>query len=128
MSSTYYIQLAILFIIVATFASYTAFDLAGRIAALGKGSARLWLPGATLTVGVGVWSMFFIGQLSSGNASAAPFSVPVTLSFMLLGMGVSGLALYMAFRLRGAKPARLVPVRSVSALIMVIAITSMCLV
>lgn len=127
MNNTYYIQLAFLLVIVAMFASFTAFDLAGRVAVLGKMNAKIWLLGSTLIVGVGVWAMIFLDLLASSNAATAAYGAPATPSFMLFGMGASGIALYLAFRLRGLKPARLVPVRAVSATIMGLAIVSMCL-
>jgi len=125
MNNTYFFQLAFMLVIVAMFASYTAFDLAGRVVALSKISAKIWLQGSALIVGIGVWSMIFIDQLSSSNAATAGYGAPATLSYMMFGMGVSGVALYLAFRLRGVRPAHLIPARTMSAMIMVLAIISM---
>ncbi len=57
---------------VAVLASYTALDLAGRIATAQGRAAHLWMSGGALAMGVGIWSMHFIGMLA--------FSLPVALA------------------------------------------------
>jgi signal transduction histidine kinase len=61
-------------IFIAVFASYTALDLVSSLT-LARGRARwAWLLGGSLVMGVGIWSMHFVGMLA--------FSIPgVTISY-----------------------------------------------
>ncbi|WP_025127505.1 bifunctional diguanylate cyclase/phosphodiesterase [Pseudomonas sp. PH1b] len=65
--------LVLISILVAILASYTALDLTGRIATAQGRAAYLWIAGGALAMGVGVWSMHFIGMLA--------FSLPVELGY-----------------------------------------------
>jgi diguanylate cyclase (GGDEF)-like protein len=58
---------------VAILASYTALDMAGRITTARGRSARLWLAGGAAAMGIGIWSMHFIGMLA--------FSLPIPLGY-----------------------------------------------
>ena len=69
MQATYNIWLVALSIIVAIVVSYTALTLAGRVAQAERSSGRGWLFGGAAAMGIGIWSMHFIGMLA--------FSVPI---------------------------------------------------
>src|SRR5258706_13207170 len=56
--------LVVLSILVATFASYTALDLGGRVAVARGLARRTWLAAAAITMGGGIWSMHFIAMLA----------------------------------------------------------------
>ncbi|SEA96873.1 putative bifunctional diguanylate cyclase/phosphodiesterase [Paraburkholderia sartisoli] len=82
MHGIYNFWLVALSLIVATLASYTALDLAGRITLLGGTVARhAWLAGGAAAMGVGIWSMHFIGMLA--------FSLPIPLGYDLRTTGYS---------------------------------------
>lgn len=73
----------VLSVLIAITASYTALDLAGRVTA-SRGRARLvWLIGGATSMGIGIWSMHFIGMLA--------FSLPVPIRYdwptVLLSLG-----------------------------------------
>jgi NO-binding membrane sensor protein with MHYT domain len=69
MPGTYDLRLVALSYLVAVFASYTALDLAGRVTS-SRGRARtVWLLGGALSLGIGIWSMHFIGMLAMDNAA-----------------------------------------------------------
>ncbi len=55
-------SLVVISLFVAILASYTALDLAGRIATTKGRAVYLWMTGGALAMGVGVWSMHFIGM------------------------------------------------------------------
>ena len=60
---SYDYRLVTLSVIIATFASYAALDLAGRLT-VARGAARVgWLAGGASAVGLGIWSMYYIGML-----------------------------------------------------------------
>lgn len=59
--------------VVAVLASYTALDMAGRVATAQGRAARWWLAGGAFSMGLGIWSMHFIGMLA--------FSLPIPLGY-----------------------------------------------
>ena len=64
-------RLPALSVFIVTLATYATLGLAGRIAAT-QGAARLsWLGGGAFTMGIGIWSMHYIGMKTFG------LSVPV---------------------------------------------------
>src|SRR6185437_86523 len=77
--------LVALSILVASFASYTALDLAVHAGAVRGLARRLWLVAAAITMGGGIWSMHFVAMLA--------FIVPVPLAYDL---GVTALSLLVA--------------------------------
>lgn len=86
MVGTYNTWLVLLSIAVAIFASFTALSLSARLSGHGDHSRRsLWLAGAALAMGGGIWSMHFIGMLA--------FSLPISLSY---DVGLSLLSLVIA--------------------------------
>ncbi|HGY9626053.1 putative bifunctional diguanylate cyclase/phosphodiesterase [Pseudomonas putida] len=72
---SYSSSLVLISLCVAILASYTALDLTGRIATAKGRSAYLWMGGGAFALGVGIWSMHFIGMLA--------FSLPIELGYDL---------------------------------------------
>ena len=56
--------LVALSVAIAIFASYTALDLGSRIRAAGAKPRWMWVAGAAIAMGVGIWSMHFVGMLA----------------------------------------------------------------
>jgi PAS domain S-box-containing protein len=80
--------------VVAVMASYVALDMASRVsAARGSAAARYWLVGGALAMGVGIWSMHFVGMLAFSLPIPIPYSVPTTFLSMLFAVAASGTAL-----------------------------------
>lgn len=91
----YTFSLVLVSILVAILASYTALDLAGRISTA-KGRAKpLWILGGALSMGIGVWSMHFIGMLAFKLPIDLGFDLSLTLLSLLLAVLSSGLALWL---------------------------------
>ncbi|MDH0095813.1 EAL domain-containing protein [Ectopseudomonas hydrolytica] len=85
---SYDYSLVLLSLCVAILASYTALDLAGRIASA-RGVARsLWIVGGALAMGIGIWSMHFVGML----AFSLPIPLGYDLTITLLSLGIAILA------------------------------------
>lgn len=62
---TYNPSLVLVSLGVAILASYTALGMANRVrAASGLPTARYWLGGGALAMGIGIWSMHFVGMLA----------------------------------------------------------------
>jgi len=66
MFGVYDSRLVLLSYLVATFASYIALDITGRLRDVGntKLSTTLWICGGAFAMGAGIWSMHFIGMLA----------------------------------------------------------------
>ncbi|RXZ80820.1 EAL domain-containing protein [Paenibacillaceae bacterium] len=95
---TYNSWLVILSYIIAAAASYSAFDLAGRIR-MTRGKARLfWLCSGAISMGLGIWSMHFVGMLAYSLSSPVSYQVDLVLLSVLLAVAVSAIALMLVSR------------------------------
>ncbi|MFS2156918.1 putative bifunctional diguanylate cyclase/phosphodiesterase [Pseudomonas sp. Pseusp122] len=81
--------------LVAILASYTALDLAGRIASARGRAAWWWMAGGAFSMGVGIWSMHFIGMLAFELPIDLGFDPGITLLSLLIAMLSSGFALWL---------------------------------
>ena len=98
LTATYDLRLVLLSIAIATIASYTALDLAGRVtASIGKGRL-LWLIGGAIAMGLGIWSMHFIGMLAYKLPIQMAYDLPIVIASMLVAIVASGAALFVASR------------------------------
>jgi PAS domain S-box-containing protein len=61
---SYNYGLVALSVLIAIFASYAALDLAGRVTAAGGWTRAVWLLGGAGAMGIGIWSMHYIGMLA----------------------------------------------------------------
>ncbi|GAB1544499.1 hypothetical protein NUACC21_71750 [Scytonema sp. NUACC21] len=76
LSRTHDLRLVLLSIVIAVLASYTALDLAGRVKTT-KAKVRLaWIIGGATVMGIGIWSMHFVGMLA--------FSLPIPMVYDVL--------------------------------------------
>lgn len=94
MTGTYDLKLVALSVVVAAIASYTALDLAGRVSTKRGRTSWFWLIAGAVSMGLGIWSMHFIGMLAFQLPIPVAYDVPLTLLSMLSAMVVSGLALF----------------------------------
>ncbi|MGL4965922.1 MAG: MHYT domain-containing protein [Inquilinus sp.] len=82
--------LVALAILVAVLASSVAFDLGQRIR-VARGAARLlWLAGAAVAMGGGIWSMHFIAMLALHLPVGFAYDLPVTLLSLLIAAVATG--------------------------------------
>jgi diguanylate cyclase (GGDEF)-like protein len=91
----YTFSLVVISILVAMLASYTALDLTGRIASAKGRAVWMWIGGGALSMGIGIWSMHFIGMLAFKLPIDLGFDLPVTLLSLAIGILSSGLALWL---------------------------------
>jgi PAS domain S-box-containing protein len=96
MQATYNPTLVALSIAVAILVSYTALALAARMASAVGNQARFWLIGGAVAMGVGIWSMHFIGMLAFSVPIALRYSVATTLVSLALAIVTSGCAIKIA--------------------------------
>jgi diguanylate cyclase len=93
MTATYNHWLVFLSIVIATLASYTALDLAKRITASAGIAARAWLLGGAFSMGVGIWSMHFVGMLAFSLPIPLGYDLETTLASLVISIVVSEFAL-----------------------------------
>ena len=86
--------LVLVSLFVAMFASYTALDMAGRItASQTRVAACSWLGGGSFAMGLGIWSMHFIGMLAYKLPVPMGYDVRITSLSLLIAIASSGFAL-----------------------------------
>jgi len=88
-------SLVVISLFVAILASYTALDLSGRIATAKERAVYLWITGGSMAMGVGVWSMHFIGMLALRLPFALGFDLGITALSLLIAVLSSGFALWL---------------------------------
>ncbi|MFZ3322795.1 MAG: EAL domain-containing protein [Usitatibacter sp.] len=93
MTGSYNNWVVLVSFLVAVLASYTALDLASRITASTGAAAVSWLLGGAFAMGLGIWSMHFIGMLAFSLPIPMAYDVAITLASMLIAIVVSGFAL-----------------------------------
>jgi diguanylate cyclase (GGDEF)-like protein len=93
MPSIYNHWLVALSILVATLVSYTALRLAARVAANEGHGASIWVGIGALAMGIGVWSMHFIGMLAFSLPIPLAYDIPTTLASLAVAVLTSGFAL-----------------------------------
>ena len=98
MQASYNPWLVALSILVAMVVSYTALRLAARVAEGGRSGGRLWLWGGAAAMGMGIWSMHFIGMLAFSVAIPLRYGIFKTLLSLAIAVVTSGFALAIASR------------------------------
>jgi diguanylate cyclase (GGDEF)-like protein len=93
MQSVYNSWLVGLSVCVAMAVSYTALRLAARIATSERPAERLWLAAGALAMGVGIWSMHFIGMLAFSLPIPLAYDIPTTIVSLGIAVLTSGFAL-----------------------------------
>jgi two-component system, sensor histidine kinase and response regulator len=97
---TYDYRLVALSVVIAICASYTALDLAGRVTAAHGRPRRYWLAGGAAAMGLGIWSMHYIGMLAFSLPIPVAYDWPTVLASLLAAILASAVALYVVSRKR----------------------------
>ena len=88
LASSYDYRLVALSVVIAVLASYAALDLGGRVTAA-RGHARLvWLTFGAIAMGIGIWSMHYIGMLAFRLPVPVEYDWPTVLLSLLAAMPV----------------------------------------
>jgi PAS domain S-box-containing protein len=92
-------SLILLSIAVAIFASYVALNFAQTVSKA-KGKAQIfWLAGGALAMGIGIWSMHFVGMLAfEMPGMEMAYDIPLMLLSVVVAIFGSALALYVVSR------------------------------
>src|SRR5919106_3805504 len=90
--------LVLVSIAIAVMASYVALDLAGRLSSA-RGHARwVWWLGGAVAMGLGIWSMHFVGMLAFHLPVEVRYDGPLVMLSVLVAIAASALALFVASR------------------------------
>jgi diguanylate cyclase (GGDEF)-like protein len=98
MHGIYNYWLVLVSLLVAMLASYTALDLATRITASRGKAARAWLCGGAFAMGMGIFSMHFVGMLAFSLPVPMGYDTTITLLSFAIAVIVSAFALHVVSR------------------------------
>jgi PAS domain S-box-containing protein len=98
MTGSYDYRLVLLSVLIAICAAYAALDLAGRTTAT-RGRVRLaWLAGGAIAMGVGIWSMHYVGMLAFSLPVPVLYHWPTVLLSLLAAVFAAAVALFVVSR------------------------------
>lgn len=98
LSSSYDFRIVAASLLISSFASYVALDLAKRVRARDRGVAVGWWTGGSIAMGTGIWCMHFVGMLAFSLPIALGYSVVPTAASWFAGVAASAVALFVASR------------------------------
>jgi len=100
LAHSYDYRLVAVSVVIAISASYAALDLAGRVTAA-QGRARyFWLAGGAMAMGLGIWSMHYIGMLALKLSVPVQYDWRTVLASLLAAILAAMVALYVVSRQR----------------------------
>lgn len=85
-------------ILIASFASYVALDLAGRVRSGDRIVSRAWWVAGSLVMGTGIWSMHFVGMMAFSLPIGLGYTYALTVLSWLAAVAASGVGLALAAR------------------------------
>jgi two-component system sensor histidine kinase/response regulator len=97
-AGSYDYGLVALSVVIAMLASYSALDLAERVNAARTGLRLIWLAGGATAMGIGIWSMHYIGMLSFSLPVPVRYDVPTVLASVVVSILAAGVALFVTSR------------------------------
>jgi diguanylate cyclase (GGDEF)-like protein len=98
LTSSFNPLLVLLSLFVAILASYAALDMANRISAAQGRSTYWWLAGGAGAMGLGIWSMHFIGMLAFKLPIPLGYDPAITFASLLIAIGSSAIGLWLVCR------------------------------
>jgi signal transduction histidine kinase/DNA-binding response OmpR family regulator/uncharacterized membrane protein len=98
MIGTYDPILVLLSYLIGSLASFTALLLIRRVAQSEDRTAWRWLGAGAFSMGVGIWSMHFVGMLAFSMAMPFTYDVATTILSLIVGVAAAGFALYIGSR------------------------------
>ena len=98
MVGSYDYRLVALSVVIAVLASYAALDVAGRVTSAKGGIRFLWLIGGAVAMGIGIWSMHYIGMLAFRLPIPVQYDWPTVSLSLLAAILASAIALFVVSR------------------------------
>src|ERR1700754_1867473 len=120
MTAHYEPTLVVTSVAIAIFASYVALDTVVRLSGPRRRGRAWWWLCAPTAMGLGIWSMHFVGMLAFHLRMPVGYDVGLVLALVLVAIAASALALFVASR-----PRLPLPVLAMASLCMGAAISGM---
>jgi two-component system, cell cycle sensor histidine kinase and response regulator CckA len=98
LSGSYDLRLVELSVVIAICASYAALDLAGRVTAAKSFARSIWLMGGATAMGLGIWSMHYIGMLAFKLPVPVEYDWPTVVLSLIAAILASSVALFVVSR------------------------------
>ncbi len=98
LSGSYNYALVALSVFIAMFAAYAALDLAARVTAATRWTRAIWLLGGAAAMGIGIWSMHYIGMLAFVLPIPVAYHWPTVLLSLIAAILASLIALHVVSR------------------------------
>jgi PAS domain S-box-containing protein len=98
MPGYYDIRLVALSVFIAVAASYAGLDLAARVTFARGRTRHLWLSGGATAMGIGIWSMHYVGMLAFHLPIPVQYDWPTVLASLLAAIFGSFVALFVVSR------------------------------
>ena len=98
LTGTYDLRLVELSVVIAMCASYAALDLAGRVTAAKSFARTVWLMGGATAMGLGIWSMHYIGMLAFKLPVPVEYDWPTVVLSLIAAIMASSVALFVVSR------------------------------
>jgi two-component system, sensor histidine kinase and response regulator len=91
-------RLVVLSVLIAMLAAYAALDFAGRVTAARGGAQLAWLAGGATAMGIGIWSMHYLGMLAFILPIPVLYDWPTVLASLLAAILASAIPLFVVSR------------------------------
>jgi len=108
MSGFYDYRLVALSVVIAICAAYAALDLAARTTAASGRFRIAWLAGGAIAMGMGIWSMHYVGMLAFTLPVPVLYDWPTVLLSLMAAVFASAVALFVVSRKKMGWPRALV--------------------
>jgi two-component system sensor histidine kinase/response regulator len=95
---SYDYPLVVLSVVISVLTSYAALDLAGRVTSARDGARTLWLSGGAIAMGIGIWSMHYVGMLAFRLPVPVQYDWPTVVVSLLAAVLASAIALFVVSR------------------------------
>jgi PAS domain S-box-containing protein len=95
---SYDYRMVALSVVIAILAAYAALDLAGRVTSARTRVRFVWLTGGSFAMGIGIWSMHYIGMLAFRLPIPVLYDWPTVLLSLLAAVLASASALFVVSR------------------------------
>jgi PAS domain S-box-containing protein len=98
MTGFYDFRLVSLSVLIAICAAFAALDLAGRTIATRGGTRLAWITGGAVAMGIGIWSMHYVGMLAFILPVPVLYDWPTVLLSLLAAVFAAAVALFVTSR------------------------------
>jgi PAS domain S-box-containing protein len=98
MAGSYDLRLVALSVFIAVLASYAALDLAGRVTSARDWARTVWLSCGATAMGIGLWSMHYVGMLAFRLPVPVQYDWPTELISLIAAIIASVIALFVVSR------------------------------